>query len=41
LEKKRCEQQWEEQRRQKEFEERKWREERAYKDSTAVKIDLG
>ena len=32
------EQQWEEQRRQREFDKRKWREERAYKDSTAVKI---
>jgi len=32
------EQQGEEQRRQREFEERKWREDRAYKESTAVKI---
>jgi len=32
------EQQYEEQRRQREFEERKWREDRAYKESTAVQI---
>ena len=32
------EQQYEEQRRQREFKERKWREDRAYKDSTAIKI---
>jgi len=38
LEEKRCELQYEEQRRQREFEERKWREDRAYKESTAMQI---
>ena len=38
LEEKRCELQYEEQRRQREFEERKWKEDRAYKESTGVKI---
>ena len=38
LEEKRCELQYEEQRRQREFNERKWKEDRAYKESTALKI---